>query len=130
MPPTQTIIVLQEEEEEQRQTNHSQECPDDYLLPTGYYSSSQMATKLQQNSSGVRCAGARCCTGSVRSSGEHVVRPLPVDARRLRRRPEDDVEGVHDAGDIAQYRQHEGDEELRLQKHQQNRKVIKQLARP
>lgn len=49
-------------------------------------------------------------------SGEHVVRPLPVDARRLRRRPEDDVEGVDDAGDVAQYRQHKGDEELRLQK--------------
>ena len=48
----------------------------------------------------------------TRLSGEYVVGPLPVDARRLRRRPEDDVEGVHDAGDVAQHRQKEGDEEL------------------
>lgn len=50
----------------------------------------------------------------AKPSGEHVVGPLPVDARRLGRRPEDDVEGVRDAGDVAQQRQEEGDEEFRL----------------
>lgn len=47
-------------------------------------------------------------------SGEDIVRPLPVDARRLRQRPEDDPDGVDDAGDVAQDRQQQGDEELRL----------------
>lgn len=48
-------------------------------------------------------------------SGEEVVRPLPVDPRRLRRRLEDDdPDGVDDAGDVEQRRQRRRDDELRL----------------
>lgn len=49
-------------------------------------------------------------------SGEDVVRPIAVDAGRLRRRLEDDPDGVGDARHVAQRRQQQRDEELRLQK--------------
>ena len=53
----------------------------------------------------------------MRSSGEDVVGPVAVDAGRLRRRLEDDVDGVDDPGDVAEERQQQGDEELRLYEH-------------
>ena len=96
---------------------YSQECPE----PTTCYL--QLITngdeKYSKTTAVCAVQGPYVLDGDVQCrppSGEHVVRALPVDARRLRRRPEDDVEGVDDAGDVAQYRQREGDEELRLQK--------------
>jgi hypothetical protein len=54
-------------------------------------------------------------------SGEDVVGPVAVDAGRLRRRLEDDVDGVDDAGDVAEQRQQQGDEELRLRTQRRRR---------
>lgn len=114
-----TIISIRDGRGHRETTGeHSQECPEP--LTTCYL---QLITngdgEVQQNYSEVCVVQAyrlRTCGiewNCTRPSGEHVVvGPLPVDARRLRRRPEDDVEGVHDAGDVAQRRQEEGDEEL------------------
>jgi hypothetical protein len=120
IPSTRTIVL--EEWKNRDAEKYSQEC----LEPTTRYL--QLITngdeKYSKTTAVCVAQGPYVLDGDVQQnrppSGEHVVRPLPIDARRLRRRPEDDVEGVHDAGGVAQYRQHEGDEELRLQKQQQN----------
>ena len=53
------------------------------------------------------------CTKEFVTLGEDVVWPVAVDARQLRRRLQDDIDGVDDAGDVAEYRQRQRDEELR-----------------
>lgn len=98
--------------------NNQEECPEPlpatYRLQLITNGDRRRSTAKLQRGGCVRVGIGWSCTrgGQSRPSGEHVVGPLPVDARRLRRRPEDDVEGVHDAGDVAQHRQKEGDEEL------------------